>query len=178
MTMLLEWVPALIVVMIGMIFCLRMLRRGLGTLEQTRMRHYEDIRAGEQRLLDDAKNISRSEHLRLAHAAIADLLHLEGDRAGFSLSAQGSALLVNTPDGVLRITLDMRERTLHHTRRVLRGKECWLLSGVGCEEKFADLAGLMRNLTAYLRGEKRAGTVPATFLRRAPDRGPDNALKS
>jgi hypothetical protein len=177
MSMPLTWIPALIVIVVGMIFCFRALKRGLGTLEQTRMRHYEDIRAGEQRLLDDAKSISRSEHLRLAHAAIADLLHLEGDRAGFSLRTQGSALLVNTPDGVLRVTLDMRERTLRRTRRLLRGKECWMLSGFGCEEKFADLAGLMRDLTAYLRGEKPAGIAPAAFLRRCPDRDPDNALK-
>ena len=172
---LLKWVPVLVVLVIGIIFCFRMLKRGHSTLEKTRTRHYGDIRAREQQLLDDRKNISPDEHLRMAHAAIADLLHLEGDRAGFSLSAQGSTLLLNTPDGVWRITLDMRERTLHHARKVLHSKECWRLCGFGREEEFADLTGLMRNLTAYLRGEKHA---LKTFLRHAPDRGPGNALKT
>ncbi|MDR2055136.1 MAG: translation initiation factor IF-2 [Desulfovibrio sp.] len=177
MGMLLNWIPALFVTVIGALFCFRALKRGLGTLEKTRMRHYEDIRAREQQLLEDAKNIPRSERLRLAHAAVTDLLHLEGDRAGFSLSGQGSTLLLNTPDGVWRITLDMRERTLHHTHRALHSKECWLLSGFGREEKFADLAGLMRSLTAYLRGEKSAGTAAAS-LRPAQDRGRGRAFKT
>jgi hypothetical protein len=163
MNMVFEWIPALAIIVIGVIFCFRMLKRGLGTLEKTRLRHYEDIRAKEQQLLDDTKNISRSEHFRLAHAAITDLLHLEGDRAGFSLGTQGQTLLLNTPEGIWRITLDMRERTLHHTRKVLHSKERWVLSGFGREEKFADLAALMRNLTACLRGEKSIETPPAAL---------------
>jgi hypothetical protein len=155
-----------------------MLKRGISTLEKTRMRHYEDIRAREQRVQEDVKSISRSERLRLAHAAIADLLRLEGNRAGFSLNSRGSTLLLNTPDGVWRVSLDMRERMSLHTRRVLHGRECWRLSGFGCEEKFADLSGLMRSLTAYLRGEKPTGTAPATFLRRTPDRAPGDAFKT
>ena len=166
MDMLLKWAPAFIVVVLGIVFCLRMLKRGLSTLEKFRERHLEHIRTREQQLQEDRHNIPRSEHLRFAHAALADLLHLEGDRPGFSLDTQGSALLLDTPDGVWRITLDMREQTLSQTHKVVRGKLRWQLKGFGREEEFAELAELMQNLTAYLRAEKRLDPIPAALLRR------------
>ncbi|MDR2574643.1 MAG: translation initiation factor IF-2 [Desulfovibrio sp.] len=162
---LLKWVPALIVMLAGVVFCFRMLKRGLGTLEKFRKRHLEHIHAQERQIQDDRKSISQSEHLRLAHTAIADLLRLEGGRTACSLRALGDSLLLDTPDGAWRIRLDMREQTLRRTRRTLGGGTRWRLSGVGCEEEFADLAELMRALTTYLRGEKRSASE-AAFARR------------
>jgi hypothetical protein len=164
---LLQWAPAVIVILLGLAFCVRRFRGDLGTLEKFRGRHLEHIQAQEQQIQEDRKNISRSEHLGLAQAALADLLRLEGNRPGFRLDVRDSSLLLHTTEGVWRITLNMRERTLRHRRRVLHGTASWLLEGPEYGEEYADLAELMRNLTARLRGEEAGGAMPQIPSRRA-----------
>ncbi|MDR1776313.1 MAG: translation initiation factor IF-2 [Desulfovibrio sp.] len=151
------WIPALAIVVVGLIFCFRMLKRGLSTMKKYRKGHFEHISAQEQQIREDKKNISASEHIHVAYAAIVDLLRLEGDRPGFSVTRQASAVLLKTPRGDIRIRLNMREKILHSTGRVLHGRTAWWLEYPDGIEEFSDLVELMRTLAAYIRSGSDSG---------------------
>jgi hypothetical protein len=151
--MLLELGAAVIVIIVGLIFCFRMMRHGLTSLEKDRDRYLKRIRAEEQQLEEDKKNISQSEHLYIARAGIADILRLAGNPPGFSIADEEFAILLQTPEGVWRIDLNMREHALRNTGRVLRGKARWRLSGFGMNEQFDRIGDMMACLNAQLRGE-------------------------
>lgn len=164
--MILEWAAAGAVFLAGLVFCLRIMRRGITTLEQDRDQYLERIRAGERQLHEDRKNISLDEQCRLLRAAVEDLLRLAGNPPGHELSGEGPSLLLRTPTGEWRVELNMSERSLRSTRRILHGRSRWLLSGRGREESFDDLADLMRSLNAHLRGEDMTPPEPAHLARR------------
>lgn len=164
--MILEWAAAGAVILAGLIFCLRIMRRGITTLDQDRDQYLERIRAGERQLDEDRKNISLDEQCRVLRAAVEDLLRLAGDPPGHELSGKGTRLVLRTPAGEWRLELSMRERSLRGTRKVLHGRSRWLLSGFGRDETFDDLAGLMRSLNAHLRGDEMVTPEPAHLARR------------
>ncbi len=164
--MILEWAAAGAVILAGLIFCLRIMRRGITTLDQDRDQYLERIRAGERQLDEDRKNISLDEQCHVLRAAVEDLLRLAGDPPGHELSGNGTSLVLRTPAGEWRMELSMRERTLRGTRKVLHGRSRWLLSGCGRDETFDDLAGLMRSLHAPLRGDDMVTPEPAHLARR------------
>ncbi|MGE9985265.1 translation initiation factor IF-2 [Desulfovibrio sp. SGI.169] len=164
--MLLEWAVAGAVILAGLIFCLRIMRRGITTLEQDRDQYLERIRAGELQLREDRKNISLEEQCRVLRAAVEDLLRLAGNPPGHELSGDGPRLLLRTPTGEWRLELNMRERSLRTTRKVPHGRSRWLLSGGGHEESFDDLADLMRSLNARLRGDETTPTGLEHLARR------------
>ncbi|WP_022656558.1 hypothetical protein [uncultured Desulfovibrio sp.] len=164
--MILEWAAAGAVILAGMIFCLRIMRRGITTLDQDRNQYLERIRAGERQLDEDRKNISLDEQCRVLRAAVEDLLRLAGDPPGHELSGKGARLVLRTPAGEWRLELSMRERSLRGARKVLHGRGRWLLSGFGRDETFDDLAGLMCSLNAHLRGDDMATPEPAHLARR------------
>lgn len=166
MSMILEWAAAGAVILAGLIFCVRIMRRGITTLDEDRAQYLERIHAEERQLDEDRKNISLDEHLHVLHAAVADLLRLAGNPPGHALTGHGSTLVLRTPEGEWRIELIMRERTLRRTHKVLHGRSRWLLSGFGRNEHFEDLAGLMCNLNAYLHGDKLVPPEPAHLARR------------
>ncbi len=154
--MILEWAAAGAIILAGLVFCLRIMRRGITTLEQDRNKYDERIRAGERQLHEDRKNISLDEQCHVLRAAVEDLLRLAGNPPGHELSGNGTSLVLRTPTAEWRLELNMRERSLRTTRKVLHGRSRWLLSGGGHEECFDDLAALMRSLNARLRGDDMA----------------------
>ncbi len=164
--MILEWAAAGAAILAGFFFCFRLMKRGLTTLDEDRAGYYARIRAAEEQLREDNKNISLSEHLYIARAGLEDLLRLAGNPPGFSLSGQGQTFFLHTPHGPWRIALSMRERTLRGTRKVVHGRSCWQLSGFGLDEHFDDLASLMCSLNAHLRGDAGVPPEPPQFARR------------
>lgn len=164
--MILEWAAAGAAILAGFLFCFRFMKRGLTTLDEDRADYFARIRAAEDQLREVNKNISLSEHLYIARAALEDLLRLAGNPPGFSLSGHGQTFLLHTPEGPWRIALSMRERVLRGNQKIVHGRGRWRLSGFGLDEHFKDLASLMCSLNAHLRGDTGVPPEPAHFARR------------
>lgn len=166
-----EWAAAGAVFLAIVVFCARLMRRGLTTLEDERAECLERIRQMEEKIKEDQKNMASSEHLRIARAGLEDLLRLAGNPAGMWLEtearglgeAQGEALVLHLPECELRISLSMRERELKGVRKVVHGRGSWHLSGLDINEEYTDLVPLMRAVSARLAlymGGPEGGTVP------------------
>ena len=78
-----EWAAAGIVFLLVVVFSVRLMKRGLFTLEDERALCEERIRLMEEELRQDQKNMASSEHLRIALAGLRDLLRLAGYPRGF-----------------------------------------------------------------------------------------------
>ena len=150
--MLWEWAAAAAAVIVAVLFCLRLTRQGLGTLEEERDRCLERIREMEEQVREDQKNMPSGEHLRIVHAALEDLLRQAGapteDGLLVEMDAAGQCLVwrLPGPDGrpeEWRVRLFMRERELRGTHKVAHGQARWRLSGPGVEEDFTDLVQLL-----------------------------------
>ena len=149
--MVLEWVLIAGVLFGAMIFCARVMRNGLTTLDEDRKHCLERIQAEESKIQEDRKHISSFEHLRIMRAAVEDLLRLEGSPSDHVLHLRGHGLALQTPRGTWKVELVMRERALKSTGRILHGKSRWRLEGPGHAEDHSDPASLMRSLAAHLR---------------------------
>ncbi|SDF17132.1 hypothetical protein [Desulfovibrio legallii] len=167
--MLWEWAAAAAAVIVAVLFCLRLTRQGLGTLEEERDRCLERIRQMEEQVREDQKNMPSGEHLRIVHAALEDLLRQAGNPAQDSLlvemEAEGQALVwrLPGPDGApeeWRVRLFMRERELRGTHKVAHGQARWRLSGPASEEEFTDLAQLLRACNVRLARRTRLASLP------------------
>ncbi len=154
-----EWAAAGIIFLLLVVFCVRLMKRGLFTLEDERALCEERIRLMEEELRQDQKNMASSEHLRVALAGLRDLLRLAGYPRGFWIEvtargqgeAKGEALLLHTPNGDWRISLGMRECQLRGVRKVAHGLGRWHLYGPDIHEEYTDLAPLMCALHTHLR---------------------------
>ena len=177
-----EWAAAGIVFLLVVVFSVRLMKRGLFTLEDERALCEERIRLMEEELRQDQKNMASSEHLHIALAGLRDLLRLAGYPRGFWLEvaargqgeAMGEALLLHTPAGDWRVSLSMRERQLRGVRKVAHGRGRWHLYGPDIHEEYAELAPLMCALHTHLRhdGSTAAGlnttgtlAVPTAFIK-------------
>ena len=153
-----EWAAAGAVFIAVVILSVRLMKRGLTTLEDDRAQCLERIRRMEEKILEDQKNMPSTQHLRIAHAGVEDLLRLAGNPPGTRLEAVnagqgesgGEALVLHVPEGAFRISLSMRERTLRGVHKVAHGKGIWHLRGPGVHGDYADLVLLMRALSARL----------------------------
>ena len=162
--MIIEWALVAAVLFGAMIFCARIMRRGLTTLDEDRRQYLERIHAEESKIEEDRRNMSSLEHLRIMKAAVEDLLRLEGNPEGHALSMRGRSLVLATPQGEWRIELVMRERALKSTGRTLHGKSRWQLASTEHVEEHDDPASLMRSLAAQLRGGERRPTPEPPHL--------------
>lgn len=164
-----EWAAAGIVFLLVVVFSVRLMKRGLFTLEDERALCEERIRLMEEELRQDQKNMASREHLRIALAGLRDLLRLAGYPRGFWIEvtargqgeARGEALLLHTPGGDWRISLSMRERQLRAVRKVAHGQGRWHLYGPELHEEYTELAPLMCALHTHLR--QRDGSAAAGF---------------
>lgn len=136
-----------------MMFCARMMRRGLTTLDQDRQRFFGRLEEGKRQLAEDRKKMPAAEHLEVMRAAMDDLLRLDDNPAGFAIMADGKKITLQTPKGAWEVELLMRERNLASAKKVLHGKSRWLLSGFNQKEYHNDPASLMKSLNEHLRGE-------------------------
>lgn len=161
-----EWgLPAALLV--GILFwCYRKARRGFRTLDDDRRLCREKIAAGEKQLAEDRKNISATEHLAVARAALEDLLRLDGNPEGCSIRADGGKIFLNSPRGVWTVELLMNEKRLRSTRKVARGGGRWLLSGFGHSEHHEDIASLARGLNEHFHSPDWDADPAAHLARR------------
>lgn len=166
-----EWAAAGAVFVAIVVMCVRLMKRGLTTLEDERAECLERIRQMEEKIKEDQKNMASSEHLRIARAGLEDLLRLAGNPAGMWIEAvarglgeaQGEALVLHLPEGELRISLSMRERELRGVRKVAHGRGSWHLSGLDLNDEYTDFVLLMRAVSARLAlymEETNGGKVP------------------
>mgnify|MGYP002553482033 CR=1 FL=1 len=173
-----EWAAAAAAVIVAVLFCLRLTRQGLGTLEEERDRCLERIREMEEQVREDQKNMPSGEHLRIVHAALEDLLRQAGapteDGLLVEMDAAGQCLVwrLPGPDGrpeEWRVRLFMRERELRGTHKVAHGQARWRLSGPGVEEDFTDLVQLLRACNGRLAQRTRPAHLPPQPGAELPD---------
>lgn len=164
--MILAWAAAGVLFLVGFVYSIRIMRRGMTTLDDSRSLYLERIREGERRLLEDKKNMPLDEHMRILHAGVRDLLALAGDPSGHHVECQGRVVLLHTPKGPWRVELFMREALLRGSGKTVFGQSRWRLSGFDREEHFQDLAGLMRALHEALRDEGSLPPQPSHLARR------------
>ena len=88
-----EWGAAGVVLLIVVVFCVRLMKRGLTTLEDERALCEERIRTMEEQIRQDQKNMPSSEHLHIALAGLRDMLSLAGYPSGFWLEVQELSLI-------------------------------------------------------------------------------------
>ena len=154
-----EWGAAGVVLLIVVVFCVRLMKRGHTTLEDERALCDERIRSMEEQIRQDQKNMASSEHLHIALAGLRDMLRLADYPSGFWLEVQKrargaaneKALVLHTPDGDWRVSLSMRERQLRAVHKVAHGQSRWHLYGTGVHEEYEDLPRLMCALHNHLR---------------------------
>ncbi len=163
---LLGWVAAGAVMFAALIFCFRLMRHGLRTLDDDRRKFLERIHSGERQLAEEQRQVPAAEHMALLRAGVEDLLRLADSPPGYRMETAANALLLHTPKGTWRMELCMRERLLHSTHRVLHGRSRWFLSGPGHQEQHDDLGSLMGSLHAHLRTETELPDEPPHLARR------------
>lgn len=162
-----EWGAAGVVLLIVVVFCVRLMKRGHTTLEDERALCDERIRSMEEQVRQDQKNMASSEHLHIALAGLRDMLRLADYPSGFWLEVQAhargaaneKALVLHTPDGDWRVSLSMRERQLRAVHKVAHGQSRWHLYGTGVHEEYEDLPRLMCALHNHLRKDASSAST-------------------
>ncbi len=162
----LQWAALGAIMLAALVFCARIMKRGLTTLDDDRKQCIEKIRLRERQLAEDRKNIPAADHMLLVRAAVEDLMRLEGRPEGFSITDHGNACELHCPTGDWRIELAMRELNLRSTKKVVHGRCLWLLSGKDCHETHADPASLMRSLNQHLHESMAVPGEPEHLARR------------
>ena len=165
MTML-GWVIGGAIMLGALVFCFRIMRRGISTLDDDRRKFLTKIQDGEHKLKEEQKQVPALEHLALMRAAVEDLLRLEDAPSSYRVESAGRTILLHTPKGTWRLELAMREASLKTRKRVLHGRPRWFLSGMGQQEEHADVASLMASLHAHLRAEDGLQPEPPHLARR------------
>lgn len=160
------WIIAGAIMLAALVFCFRIMRRGMSTLDDDRRKFLARIRDGEHKLEEEQKQVAAAEHLALMRAAVEDLLRLADSPPGYRMETAGRTILLHTPKGTWRLELAMREIGLKSRQKVLHGRPRWLLSGPGHEEQHADAAAVMRSLHAHLRAEGDLAPEPPHLARR------------
>lgn len=160
------WVAAGAVMFAALIFCFRLMRHGLRTLDDDRRKFLERIHSGERRLAEEQRQVPAAEHMALLRAGVEDLLRLADFPPGYRIETAANALLLHTPKGTWRMELSMRERSLHSAHRVLHGRCRWFLSGFDHQEQHDDLGALMGSLHAHLRADAEPPDEPPHLARR------------
>lgn len=148
----LEW-AGLGALLLGIIvFSGRLMRRGLTSLDDHRNAYLNSMRETEKKLHEDYKNMAADERMLIMKAAVADLLRLEGNPAGWEAQSENRRIKLITPRKTWIIELLVAERSLKGSQRTLRGRSRWILSDSERYEEHTDPASLMRSLNSQLRG--------------------------
>lgn len=162
----LGWVIGGAIMLGALVFCFRIMRRGISTLDDDRRKFLTKIQDGEHKLKEEQKQVPALEHLALMRAAVEDLLRLEDAPASYRVESAGRTILLHTPRGTWRLELAMREASLKTRKRVLHGRPRWFLSGMGQQEEHGDVASLMASLHAHLRAKEAMPPEPPHLARR------------
>lgn len=133
-----------------LIFCARLMRRGIVSLDDRRSQYIEKIHAGELQLAEDRKKISSREHLAIMRSALEDLIRLDDNPPGWQVIQHDKTLEFITPENAWTIELVMRERNLATTGQTLHGKSRWTLIGSDRIEQHAEPISLMASLNKHI----------------------------
>ena len=154
------------VILGGLLFCFRIMRRGISSLDADRHECMDRIRGGHRQLEEDWKNISSAEHLAVLEAGLRDLIRLEGLEGACLLEPGPGGFRLESGGRSLEVRLSMRERRLRGSGRTLHGPCRWLLLA-GEEERGVDeLAELMRLVRGELADGEPLAREPAHLARR------------
>ena len=140
-----EYVLVGIVGIAGAAVAVRMMRKGLSTLDDARTSLHQRIRQTTADIVEKNKSTPVAEQLTLCAAAIRELVELDGDtatRSGMSVTCEGGCVRVRTPGHCLHVRYAVRTAQLKGVERELHGEGQWLLV---CEDA---------------RGEAGAGAIP------------------
>lgn len=149
-----------------LVFCARLMKSGITTLDDNRKKFLGKIESTEKTLAEDRKNISAYEHIEVVKAALTDLLRLDGNRPGYSIRNSDKKIELVTPQGVWTIELVMNERTLKSTHKVLHGRSRWFLSGFGNYEHHSDPRSLLKSVNEHLHSNIQKQVQPEHLARR------------
>ena len=87
------------IVLVGLIFSFRIMRRGIGSLERSTERMRERIEGEERKIAEDMRNMSSEEHMDVTTAAVRDLLRLTPGREACPVEVEGRRLVLHLPEG-------------------------------------------------------------------------------
>lgn len=161
-----EWAVLGALMFVILLWSARVMKRGLTTLDDDRGQFNARIAAGEKQLEEDRKNISAEEQLYVLGAALEDFLRLEKCPPEATVEKIGHSFEIKTPENTWKIELNMRERLLASTHKVLHGRGQWLLSGPNVSEAHTDLRELMRSLNRHWHGLQPMEPEPDFVARR------------
>lgn len=161
-----EWATLGALLIALFIFCARLMRRGLSSLDDTRKKHLEKIDGEKQHLAEDAKNISAYDHLYVLHAALADLIRLSENPVAWQMHRHNNVITLKSPSAYWEIELVMRERALSSTRRILHGKPDWILRSKDSQEHFPEIGKMMKVLNEHIRSRAQSECLPPCITRR------------
>lgn len=129
-----EYVLVGIVGIAGAAVAVRMMRKGLSTLDDARTSLHQRIRQTTADIVEKNKSTPVAEQLALCAAAIRELVELDGDaatRGGTSVACEGGCVRVRAPGHCLHIRYAVRAAQLKGVERELHGEGQWLLA---CED--------------------------------------------
>ncbi|MBD5641023.1 MAG: translation initiation factor IF-2 [Desulfovibrio sp.] len=161
-----EWAAIGGIVLALFIFCARVMRRGLTTLDETRSQHLEKIAEGERQLAEDRRKITAEEQFHLLEAAIADLIRLSPYPEAWQIGLQHNIIYLETTGSRWEIELAMSERALRSSGRILHGKPHWLLRNEDIHEHYTDVAQLLASLNRHIRTAEEPEPLPRHLARR------------
>lgn len=160
------------IVLVGLIFSFRIMRRGIGSLERSSERMRERIEGEERKIAEDMRNMSSEEHMDVTTAAVRDLLRLTPGREGCPVEVEGRRLVLHLPEGDLSLALAIQETSLRSLHKRIQGHAVWQVRGCRRDADFHDVASAMRHLDHILRGQEEETAELPQFARRfAPSRG-------
>lgn len=162
---LLEWAALGAIAFFVLLYCARIMKRGLTTLDDDRNQYLAHMEAGQRQLAEDRKHISAQEQLYQMHAALADFLRLE-DLTDGSIEDRGHVISIASPRKSFEVELVMRERLLASTKRMLHGRSRWILRGEGLYEIHSEMSALMASLNTHWHGEPGQEPEPDFVARR------------
>lgn len=154
------------IVLVGLIFSFRIMRRGIGSLESSSQRLQERIDGEERRIAEDVRNMSGAEHMDVTTAAVRDLLRLTPGRESCPVEVEGRRLVLHLPEGELSLALAMQETSLRSLHKRIQGHAVWQVRGCRRDADFHDVASAMRHLDHILRGHEEETAELPQFARR------------
>ena len=138
------------IVLVGLIFSFRIMRRGIGSLERSTERMRERIEGEERKIAEDMRNMSSEEHMDVTTAAVRDLLRLTPGREACPVEVEGRRLVLHLPEGEVSLALAMQEASLRSLHKRIQGHAVWQVRGCRRDADFHDVASAMRHLDHIL----------------------------
>lgn len=148
------------------IFCARVMRRGLTTLDEDRKAQLGKIEEGRRKLAEDNRNISAEEQIYIARRGVDDLLALNGGASEGETEDTPHGIRLKTSAGEWEVELKMKEITLKSSHKVLHGQGRWILRHGDHSDEFVELSDVMARLSSSLRGEPGPEKMPFHIARR------------